>query len=235
MSRIYVFGLLLCGVVIGVFWNASFAYAVGPQFLVSWKPQVYAPVWYEGKLFPVKDSVVRVSFEMVDQNAPDQGKVIDLSNSEVRWYVGGELVRKGIGLQSLAIKNNLFSGDAIEVKIAADFFDSQTGERYFAEKYVSIPVVDRQLLLVRRAMGDTFAPHAQATWYAVPLFFSSAPQNLALTWTVNGQTVQPISGNPFSLTIQSGDSGQTADIQVSLTNPASLWENASAYERIYIK
>lgn len=235
MSRIYVFSLLLCGVVMGVFWNASFAYAAGPQFLVSWKPQVYAPVWYEGKLLPVKDSMVRVSFEMIDQNSPNEGRVIDLSNSEVRWYVGGEMVRKGTGLQSLLIKNNLFSGDTIDVKIAADFFDSQTGERYFAEKYISIPIADRQLLLVRRAMGDTFAPHTQTTWYAVPLFFSSAPQSLVPTWTVNGQAVQPLSSNPFSLTIQSGDAGQTADIQVSLTNTASLWDKASAYERVYVK
>jgi len=221
---------------IGVLFTiASFAYAAGPQFVVSWKPQVYAPVWYEGKLFPVKESSVRVSFEMIDQNSPNAGKVIDVSDSEVRWYVGGELVRKGNGLQSLVIKNNLYSGDVMDVRISVDFFDSQTGEQYFADKYISIPIMDRKLSLVRRWMDSTLAPHAQSTWYAVPLFFSSAPQSSTITWTVNGQVVQPISGNPFALTIQSGDGGQSADIEVSLKNPASLWDNASAYQRIYVK
>ena len=234
MNRIYTF--LLCGIIGSVsFGVASFAYAVEPQFMVSWKPSVYAPNWYEGKLFPTKDSTLRVSFELIDQGGVNKGKIIDIKDKEVRWYIGSDLVRKGNGLQSILIKNNLFSGDFINLKIAVDFYDSDSGSQYFTEKYFSIPVVDTKLVLVRRWMDATLAPHAQATWYAVPLFFASDPKSAVLTWTVNDQEVKPTSGNPFSLTIQSGDAGQTAEIQASLENPNSVWENASAFEKIYVR
>lgn len=210
-------------------------YAKSPQFVVSWKPAVYAPVWYEGKLLPVVDSSVRVSFEAIDQNDPYAGKVIDISKREVRWYVGGNLVRKGIGLQTLTIQNKDYSGSPISLKIAFDFSDNETGERYFAEYFTSIPVVERKLLLVRRAMSNVLAPGAQATWYAVPLFFSSAPNASQIKWTVNGKPVSSVEGNPFALTVQAGDAGQFADVRVSISKSASLWENASAFERIIVQ
>lgn len=234
MNRIYTF--LLCGIIGSVlFGTASFAYAADPQFLVSWKPIVSAPNWYEGKLLPVKDSKVQISFELFDQDGSNKGRMINVAGSEVRWYVGTTLIQKGNGLQTIVVQNNFFSGSTINIKIAVDFLNAQTQERYFVEKYIQIPVVDRKLLLVRRWMDATLAPHAQATWYAVPLFFSSDPKSATLTWTVNEQEVKPVSGNPFALTIQSGEAGQTADIQASLESGSSVWDTASAFERVYVR
>lgn len=234
MNRMYTF--LLCGILGSVFLGiASFVYAAEPQFLVSWKPLVYTPRWYGGKAIPVKDSLVSVSFELIDQNDSNKGKIISIGSSEVRWYIGTKLIQKGIGLQTITIQNNLFSGDTINVKIAVDFLDSKTQEKYFVEKYIRIPVTDRKLFLVRRWMDTTLAPRAQATWYAVPLFFSSDPKSATINWTVNGQEVVPLSDNPFAFTIQAGNAGQTADIEVSLKNNDSLWENANAFERVYVR
>ena len=220
----------------GIFFGvASFTYAAEPQFLVSWKSLVYAPNWYEGKLIPTKDSVVQVSFELVDQDGVNKGKVVNVSASEVRWYIGTTMVQKGIGLQTITIKNNLFSNATIPVKISVDFSNQRTGEKYFVEKYIHIPVTERRLILTRPWMDHTLTPHTQATWYAIPFFFSSDPRSLNLTWTVNGQVVNPTSDDPFSLSIQSGDAGQTVDIEASLGNSESLWDTASAFERIYIQ
>jgi hypothetical protein len=149
--------------------------------------------------------------------------------------VGGDLVRKGIGLQALTIQNKDYSGYPIEIKIAFDFSDSETGERYFTEHFMSIPVKERKLLVVRRSINTALSPGAEATWYAVPLFFSSSLNASHIHWSVNGKNVDTTNGNPFALTIQAGDANQFADVRVSVSNPASLWENASAFERILIQ
>ena len=234
MNRISTF--ILCGIVGGIFFGAaSFVYAAEPQFLISWKPSVYAPNWYEGKLFPTKDSALQVSFELIDQSSTSKGKIISIKDREVRWYIGSDLVRKGNGLQSIIIKNSLFAGSTIDLRIAVDFYDPDTGSQYFTEKYFSIPVVDRKLVLARRSMNNTFSPRSQATWYALPFFFSSDPRTLNLTWTVNGQAVNSVSDSPFSLSIQSGDAGQAVDIQASLEDTNSPWNNSSVFERVYVQ
>ena len=45
-----------------------------PQFMVSWQADSYAPSWYQGKIFPVHGSRIKIGFELTDN-----GKIIDLS------------------------------------------------------------------------------------------------------------------------------------------------------------
>ena len=54
-----------------------FADAASPQFLVNWQSKNFSPSWYQGKIFPTKDSTVEVSFELMDNN-----KIADLSKKK---------------------------------------------------------------------------------------------------------------------------------------------------------
>ena len=47
--------------------------AASPQFLVSWQVENYAPAWYQGKIFPVKDTPIVVSFELIEN-----GRLVNL-------------------------------------------------------------------------------------------------------------------------------------------------------------
>ncbi|MCL5004571.1 MAG: hypothetical protein M1170_01335, partial [Patescibacteria group bacterium] len=72
-----------------LFSSFNIAYAQsGYEFLTTWKADGFVPAWYEGKILPSRGSRVSVSFELLKN-----GKISDLSNVVVRWYVNDNLVK----------------------------------------------------------------------------------------------------------------------------------------------
>src|SRR3989338_8026257 len=104
--------------------NSVDAQTALPQFLVSWQAQSYAPARYQGKIFPTKGTPIVISFELIDN-----GKIVDLSKTAVRWYINDELVKNednGLGIKSLQFNLPDYAGQETEIRIAIpDYKGSQ--------------------------------------------------------------------------------------------------------------
>lgn len=207
MRRIFfsaVLAIVACAAVFAIYPSA--ARAAGdddPQFLITWESSNYAPAWYEGKKFPVEFSSVRVSFEMVGRTDKDRGKLIDLSGSEVRWYVKGDLVQRSTGGQSMIVNNRDFAGNSIQVKIAAQYANPVSGGKYFVEKWVYIPIKRPEIVI--RSIAPTAALE-KPSYEALPFFFNAPDYSLDVKWTINGfERTGGGAGSPFAYAVQDGD------------------------------
>lgn len=221
--------LLLCmGIgVIGVLGSFSFAHAADPQCIITWKSQNHAPTWFMGKIIPIRQSSVRVTLEAVSQNPADKGKILDLSNKEVRWYLNGDLVRKGTGMQELTIANNDLSGSNITGSVAFSYYDPTDNSAYFPECWFSIPVTNPLVFL--SLPTSSLPTNTTSTITAIPFFFNTADQFLVATWTVNGNQVPAteVSSLALPLSIPSGAAGPV-NVGVALSSNQDPFEQGNA-------
>ena len=82
------YGFLLIGAMFAGMLGSVVPAHAETEFMTSWQTKTYAPAWYEGKVFPTYQSFVMVGFELVEN-----GKIVDLSRTVVRWYVDGKLLK----------------------------------------------------------------------------------------------------------------------------------------------
>jgi len=191
------FSLLLLG-------GASGVSAAEPDFLVSWKANNYVPESFLGKSFPIYQTPVTISFELISRNVADAGKIFDISDRDVRWYVNSRLIGKGNGLKTFTIKNSFFEGGKMNVKISVAFFDAEAkkgSQEYFANTYLTIPVVSPKIVIQHASFQRLVSAGSMLDVRALPLFFNGAVNSLNVAWDVSGQKPQQTSQNPFELRI----------------------------------
>ena len=83
--------------------GASFVHAQsannGPQFLITWRAtNSEVPSFYTGKIMPSYDSQIIAELALVSN-----GKVQDLSDQTIYWYLNDTLVGSGPTVESLAV------------------------------------------------------------------------------------------------------------------------------------
>jgi hypothetical protein len=150
------------------FINVLFVQAAdsSPQFLVSWQAYNYVPSWYTGKILPSPGTLVEVRFDLIDK-----GKMIDLSQFRVRWYLNNKLIQNennGLGLQYLKfIVPELTREGDIEIRIVVlDYPGSNV-----LGKLIKIPVVrpeaviDAPYIISKSVFGNFI-------YKAYPFFFN---------------------------------------------------------------
>jgi hypothetical protein len=220
MGRIYA-GILSClTLFLAVVFAAPYAQAADPQFFITWKADTRVPVWYAGKALPVQDSTVLISLSLVDQSAANGGKLIDLSTSEIRWYLKGELAQKGKGLTSLSINNRDFAGNNIDLKVSVAHTD-EAGSR-FIDSFALIPIVRPEAVVEHRSLQPFFAAGSDVVLKGHPFFFTSSL--LKPEWNIGGaQTVQ----NAYDVRISAAPA-QLGRVVFSVRNPEKQLEQAEA-------
>lgn len=180
------------------------AYAAEPTFLISWKAQNYTPPTFFGKSFPTYETPITASFELISNNAADKGKVFDVSNRDVRWYINNRLVARGIGLKTFTFRNPMFSGGEINMKVSVSFFDAEApvdSREYFVSGYVKIPSVSPEVVIQSQRFNRAIPAGSTLTLHALPLFFNSSLDALSIVWDVNGQSPASIGEDPFLLRV----------------------------------
>ena len=175
--------------VLFLFSSFNFAYAqAGYEFLTSWKADSFTPTWYQGKVLPTRGSRVSVSFELLNN-----GKVSNLSNTAVRWYVNDNLMKNENN--SLGIKNYSFTvtdypGNNIEVRIAIPDYNGQS-----LNKIIQIPVNSPEVVVESPAFSLNNISKT-AVFKANPFFFNvKTMKNLSFQWTANGQSTGNYAGS----------------------------------------
>jgi len=202
-----------------------------PQLLISWQAQNYAPSWYQGKILPVNGTPVNISFELVDN-----GKIVDLSKTTVRWYVNDKLVlneNNGLGIKNLKINIPDSNGNTTEVRIAV--VNYKGGD--LIDRVVEIPV-EAPEAVIDAPYADGKIKTGSSILGLIPFFFNvDNINNLLVNWSVNGQAPTS-SNNPYLLNLNIGsDTPQDTQINVSVSvkNILKQLEFASQSIQLQIK
>lgn len=154
----------------------------GPELLLTWKAQNYTPVMYPGKAIPTGKTPIVLSVELIDA-----GKVVDLSQIRVNWYVNNEFLDGGAGKHSIIVQTKRLAGDRLIVR--ADIpqyhngtFSKSADIRSIAPVLTIVPVF---------GYDGNFITDAKSQFRAVPFFFNvTSPNALIYQWQVNDQEAQ---------------------------------------------
>src|SRR3989338_2362373 len=96
-SRFYTNLFLIAGLFLLAFSGVSHAQQNSGRFLVSWRAKNYAPPQFLGKTFPNNGVAVEIGFDFIDRN-----RIVDLSNTEIRWTLDNAPAAAGLGLKTFS-------------------------------------------------------------------------------------------------------------------------------------
>ena len=213
LSVIFIFTFL--------FFNFSNA-QLSPRFIVSWKAQNYAPVWYGGKVLPVVGTLVDINFELIDA-----GKIANLSQNTIRWYVNYDLVKNesdGLGIKLLRTTVPNRGGDEMSVRIVIIDYANNV-----LNKIITIPVVRPEAVIDSPYLNNNIRS-GLSVFRAIPLFFNvSGVNKMAVNWSANDVKSSGAGGNPWQLDLNltNPQSGTKINIGVSVKNVLNYLELAS--------
>jgi hypothetical protein len=217
-KKYYLFVLLFAFAVgAGFFASSLKVMAADPTFLVSWKAEDYAPINYLGKTLPVNQTKIDVSFELVGTNPSDNGKIIDLSGNEVRWYVNSHLMSQSNGTKTFSFITNDDNDASTAVKISVEYSDPTAGYNYFVDKYIDIPLTHPDIVVAYKNIGSSLSKGGGNIFSAFPYFFNGSYNNLKASWSVNDRVVDSGS-DQWNLTVTLGsDYPSGSDIKISVS------------------
>lgn len=182
MKKIKSIGLIsLIGFMSFINVSAQTASFSRPQVLLSWKANSYAPLWYQGKVFPTRGSRIEAAFELIDKE-----KIIDLSKNKIRWYVNDKLVlneKNGLGIKNYSFRVFDYPGQDVELRVVVvDYGEEQVGGM------VIIPIVYPEAIIGAPHPGAKILAGASSSFFAYPFFFNvSDLDKLSFQWFVDSK------------------------------------------------
>lgn len=196
-----------------------------PEFMATWQAFSYTPADYEGRTLPNGETPIEMAFELLENGRP-----ANLSRTEVRWFVGSNLIASGTNLRAILFTPPALNRDAHRIRIEIPNFRGSSLTHRF-----TIPVVNPEIIIetpidiaTRRAIFFT----------ARPFFFNvTSLSQLAFTWNINGVTPAGTAERPQQLQVDRGELGAGANLIVSVTAHilGNELERASATEQITLQ
>jgi hypothetical protein len=182
-----------------------------PQFLFTWHASnSYVPSFYQGKTLPNIGSQVTASLDLVSQ-----GKIVNIKNQTVYWYLNGNFIGGGVGAQEITFSPGVGAPNsfALEVKLP-----SYNGNLLIHT--VNIPVVQPQAVIVAPYPNNQFSANP-VTFQAEGYFFNaSSLSSLGFAWSADGQSAANTE-NPTELQVtlpQGTPSGSSLSVGLTVTN-----------------
>ena len=205
------------------------AQSVQPQFLFSWRAlNSYAPSFYKGKILPGSQSKIMASFELVAG-----GKIINIANQSIYWYLDDTLIGGGTGTQQVTFSPFWTAPETENIRVEIPSYPSG-----YLIHQVTISIVTPSAVIDAPYPGGQFS-ETNATATALAYFFNTPTANLAFMWTLNGQSGKGAenpdileinlpgkmsSGSTISISLQVQDSqnNQSANTSENLTYQSQL-------------
>ena len=211
--------------------NSVDAQTALPQFMVSWQAQSYAPPWYQGKIFPTKGTPIVISFELIDN-----GKIVDLSKTAVRWYINDELVKNedsGLGIKSLQFNMPDYAGQETEIRIAIpDYKGNQL------DSIIRIPSKAPEVV-IKNVYPEGRIQTGDNLFEAIPYFFNvNNLNNLSIDWFANSEKTDSYADNPWLLKLsidQQAPTGYEVNLRAAVSNLLNQLEFAARDLKLQIK
>jgi hypothetical protein len=193
--------------------------ASGPTLLVTWHAGILAPYDYQGHSFAGAGSPVVVSATLIDN-----GRIVNLDNTTVYWYVDGDLVESGVGKQSATVYALQVPDASIKVRAQIQNYKGS-----IVLKTVTIRTTEPEVVL-GAPFPNLVVSGDRGVVRLLPYAFNvQNPLALAYHWTINGENTDD--ANPDSIDVLSGNSysnGDTISVGVSVANPSSFYDQAQA-------
>ncbi|HAL24979.1 TPA: hypothetical protein DIS57_01955 [Candidatus Wolfebacteria bacterium] len=191
------------------------------EFMTNWQTRTYVPAWYEGRAFPTHESAITITFELIED-----GKIADLSQTGVRWYVDGKLVKNelnGLGIKRVIIVNKKYGGGVSSIKITIPSYNGKLYEKTFdipirkPEVVIDVPYFKKGIERGENAM------------YAWPFFFNTTDvRTLNLQWTIDGKALDTKKADEAALLFTVGSDippGSRSTIEAIIINQRKAIEN----------
>lgn len=192
-----------------------------PQAIITWQAQTYQPSEYSGKNLPTANAPVIAAVELVNN-----GKIIDISKSNIGWFQNRRLIDAGVGL-----KRVLFSADGTDdgvlIEVNIEYQDGVLTE------FARIPLISPKVVIN--------APYPQRLigtglniFQALPYFFNIKGLNeLEFTWSLNGETA----ANPEDKTdvLKLNLNLEPTEAEIILTAAATLLQDFTQSAQTMIK
>lgn len=196
--------------------HASKALAA-PSVLVTWSaPENLVPPGYEGKALPTAGSSITASVEVIDE-----GKIANISDKAIYWYVNGKFIEGGVGVKkvNIGVPPLIFTG-SFELRVRILNY-----KREEVGKIIFIPVVFPKAVIEAPFPNREFTKTA-IELKALPYFFKTTSHSrLKFEWKVNGK-IPSEKEKPDTLIVNinpDAKSGSTLIISLSIKIPESTF------------
>jgi hypothetical protein len=171
--------------------------------LFSWRSGNQVPAWYMGKSLTTYQAPMFFAITVIGNTPLNQGKIINMADREIRWYVNDQLASSRDGRQTFTLTNPMFQGGDLSIRVSANVYDPVTRQDLFIDGYYTFQTNGPEVHILRG--GDPFAPVSvsggqTAFFTAAPFFFHHPDDQLNVRWTLNGNAVSNGS-NPLNLSV----------------------------------
>ena len=180
-----------------------------PIFLVSWKANSYAPADYQGKILLSPTSSAEIAFELIDG-----GKIANLNNKEVRWFINNKLIASGLGLKTTTYTPSQPGRKDLRVQIQVLNYNGQD-----LEKIMILPVINPEIVI---------QPIGSNVFAGKPYFFNiNSLSDLSFEWSVNGKKTNDLPDNPQFLSLTGIPANTNVTINLFSQNLRQAIESSS--------
>lgn len=213
-------------------------FAVAPQDIAMiWEAvDAYAPAFYEGKKLPARESAIRIA---AIPNLIQGAQSVRPDNAVYSWERNGSIISgaSGYGLDSVTIRQNKLRAAELITLTASTLDNSASGKAS-----ISIPTFDPKILFyaidpntnIKSPLSKTsiILTAPSTILVAEPYNFSipnGNPSTLGPAWSMNGNPVSVSNSNLANeLSIRNPGGSGSSKIEISINNPATLFQSAAA-------
>ncbi len=191
-----------------------------PVAVLSWKAKAYTPPSYRGKILPGSTTPLLVSLDVFSA-----GKIVNLANYKIYWYLGNTLIDRGVGLQSISIRTpQSLGGGSLTLRAQIPDYPGEP-----LTKSINIPLVSPSIVIENLSGKNNFFSKTLRLKVESYFFAVNDISFLKFGWEVNGEEVQAAE-DPQNLivNINSGAVGSLLNVSATVSNPAGYFESASA-------
>ena len=188
------------------------------QIIITWQANNFYPSDYKNKALATPNTPITVAVELVSNN-----KLIDLSKTNITWFLDENLLTKGIGLKETTFTIKKAVGDSYFLRVSLALKNS------VIDNSIEIPV-SKQILVIKTGLPEgKIKTNTTLFLEAVPYFFNvSRLTELSFSWLINGSRTNAGSDNFLSLEIGTPAAGQN---QVDITAAAQNILNRLEFTR----
>ena len=153
-------------------------------FLISWRSSNFVPSVYEGRVLPIKNSMVEIGFDLVDT----AGKFVDVSKQKIQWNINHEPYQTGIGLKKVKLFINSSDKDVVEI-LMSNYTDSKYKTSSEISRFIPLSAFSPKAILHTSDPYQAFHIGENRV-VAIPYFFNvNSIDNLLFNWKVDGKKI----------------------------------------------
>ncbi|MFH1161699.1 MAG: hypothetical protein V1696_00240 [Candidatus Jorgensenbacteria bacterium] len=196
--------------------SATRGVTIPGEVIITWAVNNFYPSDYEGKALPAGGAVVDVSLEVVQG-----GKLQDVKNVPITWYLDGDYFVHGAGLKHTTFTVTKRKGDVHSLRVVANL---PGGDR---EATAIVPVVNREVVIETPYRGLSAPQGNPLVFRAVPYFFNiTSIADLLFSWTVGGDTQSASGDNELLVNLGGMQNKGTLPVSVEVRAFRSPLESA---------